>query len=112
MWWDLTSAGSETFDDSSIGEDIVCRLQDHVIPFLNRFRAPGDVLQYLGSPRANDEKSVWPQSDAVAFCYASIIASSLGRSEEKAAYLQTAIVAAHGSPIENVVLRLRERLMR
>ena len=109
-WWRFQADDVAAQVDRSIGEEASSRLRAHVIPFLNRFQTPQDALEFLVTPRPKEDKHVWPQSPAIAFCYAATIASLLGRREDLATYLERATEAGRGSPIEDVVLRVRDHL--
>lgn len=105
-WWRLQLEDVAEQFDVSVGEEVSSRLEAHVIPFLKRFHSKAEVLSFLVSPRPTKFREVWPQNPTIAYCYAAIIASSLGKSTEAMEYIQEATSTSKGSPIEDVVLRL------
>lgn len=109
-WWELRMDDATAVVDRAIGEDLVYRLKEDVIPFLKQFETTASVLEFLGGRRAKEDASIWPQSSAISFCYAATIASLLGKREKMSTYLEQSLRACRGKAIEEVVLRVADHL--
>ena len=112
-WWTI----QEDDDDASAADDkvvadITRRLEMDAIPFLNRFRDPEHVIQFLSLPRIGNAARVWPQSDAISFCLAAIVASLHGTPAQAEELIKAAIVKSRKTPVEEVVESVGKRLSR
>ena len=110
-WWILQSNDDVKIVDRMIGEDMQCRLRDHVIPFLGLFGAPEILVKFLTTPRVGNDKFVWPQSEAIALRYAASISSFAGSSEEASLYFQKALDSANESSTKDAIRRVRDRVL-
>jgi len=109
-WWSLQASDEPITVDEIIGEDMHRRICSDCLPFLKRFTSLADVLAFLITPRQFENKHVWPQSEAISLCFAASIASQLGHPVESEKFIKNATEKARGSPIEHVVLRMRDDL--
>ncbi|MFN0052081.1 MAG: DUF4304 domain-containing protein [Planctomycetales bacterium] len=102
-WWSLSREEcSEQFDDS-IRQSIIDKLVRIAFPFLARFESLNDVAEFLVSARKPLDKTVFPQSHAIAFAYAAILYQRLGLPKEQMTALARAEEEARGSPVEEIV---------
>ena len=108
-WWVLQVHDASSIDEA-IGEDLALRVQNHVIPFFSRFQTIDDIFLFLSSPRPASDKYIWPQSHIIALSYAAILAYQLNRVSDLTILLNRAVAESDGSPLEEVVLRLKRRL--
>lgn len=109
-WWDLQTVENSADVDGDIGRDIANRLTEHCLPFLERFHAKADVIDFLLSVRHEQDKYIDPQSDRNRFIYAGIILYLMGdyaRSEE---CFKAAEEAESKSRLEPIVSIIRSRL--
>lgn len=109
-WWTLSKSDNFAIVDRENGAEVAKLLVECALPFLYRFETLDNVLRFLTIPRSPQDKSVWPQAVAVAYSYAAVIASKMNRANDVATALEMAMAASKGSPAEEFVIRLRERL--
>lgn len=109
-WWKLRVDDDVAAADQRIGKELAERLTQHVFPFFDHFQNPDQVLQFLTRPRTMKEEQIWPPAGAIAFCYAAALASLLERPQDVAECFRNAIKASQGSPIEEGVLSMRDRI--
>ena len=110
-WWTLTS-GDDIVVDDAIGNDIKRRIECNIMPFLERLETLDDVIEFLKGPRQNEDRYVWPQSDAICLAYVAIIYSILGEFKKSEAAFDSAVKAAQNSPVESVIIKLRNRILK
>jgi hypothetical protein len=109
-WWELQSHDDVLTVNRDIGGDISVRLRKDVIPFLNRFQEPKDVMEFLGKPRKTEEKHILSYSDSIALCYAACIASLLRKPRDMIEYIKRAVDEGQGKPSQEFILRVRDHL--
>ena len=102
-------------EDPQVEDDItVEEIRDHVqrllLPFLTKFASPQDVVAYLSEATDAIEAFVFPRSAAQRHAYASIICSRQGDEAKARLEIELATQEAVGSPIEDVIKRVREHL--
>jgi hypothetical protein len=110
-WWELRFDDDCHAVDPQIGIDFRDRMSRHVFPFFDRFQFIEQVWQFLVCPRTKADRIIWPQSDGIALCYAAALASLSKRMDDVAACLDKAARIEVGSPIEEFVQRLKDRLL-
>jgi hypothetical protein len=114
-WWELHPEDDAASVDRAVGEDVSSRLKRHVLPFLERFQAPQDVLRFLEEPRPPEYKRVDPRVEARALCDAAVLAALLGLSEKSLELIERALVVGRKCPAparewhEEVRRRLQSR---
>lgn len=109
-WWKLRIKDDTSVTDYEVGKELTERLSKDAFPFFSRFQNPEQVLRFLTNARSKEDKSVWPQAATIAYCYAAVLASLLKKSQSVQEYLEKAITASQGCPVEQLVARLTNRL--
>ena len=97
-WWELHPEDDTASVDRAIGKDVLSRLKRHVLPFLERFQSPQDVLRFLEEPRPPEYKYVDPRVEAAALCEAAVLAALLGLSEKSLELIERALVVRRKCP--------------
>ena len=110
-WWKVTASDDP---QDAVDERIAVEVRDHVesllLPFLESFVSRADVATFLAAPPDAADKFVSPQAAAQRHAYASLIYVGQGNSAKAQTEIKQAIQEAAGSPIEEVVQKLRRRL--
>ena len=109
-WWVLKSNDDVEISDRAVGEDMCYRLENHVIPFLNRFRSPETAMEFLSAPRTAADKLVLPRNKEISLSYAAAIAAKIGKTQEANAYLQKALSSVGQQFLKEVILNLQNRI--
>lgn len=109
IWWKLTSGDSDAVD-GSVAQDLRSKIENVVLPFLNKFKSPQAVANFLSSDLGDEYNQVAPATKAQRFAYSAIIHSKLGNGDEAKRRLSTAIEASKKSPIENIINNLKLKI--
>ena len=110
QWWTLRVDDAPEKVDAQIGRELQNQVKHLMIPFLEGFETRDDVVDFLINSRPKVFRFVWPQSEAQCLAYAAILLSILGRQEKCVVTLNAAVEAASNTPIEGVVLALRDQM--
>lgn len=109
IWWKLTSGDSNSVD-GSIAHDLRSKIENVILPFLNKFKSPKDVSHFLSSDLGDEYSQVAPATKAQRLAYSAIIHSKLGSRDEAKRILDIAIEASKKSPIENIINNLKLKI--
>lgn len=97
QWWDLRAEDTIPAADDEIAAGMERSLREYVLPFLERFRSEGDVIDYLEAARGQ-KGLLWPPSDPIRLAYLAILYHLSGDPERCRAALTEAQAAAARSP--------------
>lgn len=111
-WWKITASdATPCATDEQIGADIRNHMESTLLPFLARFESPSAVAAFLARPIEDATKYVFPRSAAQRHSYASLIYSLLGDTERARKEIDFAVHEAKGSPIEEIIEKLRRHIV-
>ncbi|MBV9852549.1 MAG: DUF4304 domain-containing protein [Armatimonadetes bacterium] len=109
-WWTLRDQ-AQAPEDEQAALDVRKRITRHVLPFLERFPSTREVAVYLERPRPRNEGRVSPHTEAMAFGCAGIVHLLRGERETAHDVLAKAVLTATGTPAEEHVRSLAQRLL-
>lgn len=109
IWWKLTSGDSDSVD-GSIAQDLRSKIENVALPFVNKFKLPQAVANFLSSDLGDEYSQVAPATKAQRFAYSAIIHSKLGNGDAAKRILSTAVEASKKSPIEDIVKNLKLKI--
>jgi len=110
-WWKVKSSDiPRDVLDGGIAAEVGDCVECLILPFLQKIDSRIAVAEFLAGSTTGATKYVSPQATAQRYAYASLIYSRLGDNAKAQSEVERAMHEAKGSPIEDVISRLRERL--
>ena len=111
-WWKVTSRDSpQEVVDEEIARELCDRVENLLLPFLEKFESPADVAGFLCGTMDTPARFVAPQAPAQRHAYACLIYSKMGNSPKAQRAIEQALREAAGSPIEKVIKRRRDQVL-
>ena len=110
-WWKLNDADNEEEHDEQIAAELSARVGRQLLPFLGRFDSRKEVVAFLTTPPISAaDKLVSPQDETRRHAYAAFIYAGQRNAAKAQEEIERAAQEAKGSPVENVMQKLRQRL--
>jgi hypothetical protein len=109
-WWTLSTIDNAPQIDAEVGRDIVERLGRDGLPFLHRFRARANVLDFLVESRKERDLGVDPREGTVSLAYASILSLLMCDEAQSHALWDKAVLAAAKGPLESLMPTIQRRV--
>ena len=107
IWWKINLDESSSVDND-IAQEMSLLVENHIFPFLRKFGKPQCVAEFLSLNWKGQYDQASPISKAQRLAYSSIIYSKLGKDKKAEVTLNEAIEASKGSPLEDVIKRLKK----
>ncbi len=109
IWWAL-EANKLASDDSAIAASFVKKVELLGIPFLSSFESSEDVGNFLSREIPKQFAQVSPISEIQRLAYSAIIFDNRGNKEKAVDLIKKSKEKSKGSPIENHIMNLCQRL--
>ena len=106
LWWALSESAHH--GDGAIGQDVVRKTRELILPFLDQFDTIENIIGFLTDTHSSTFAS--PRSRAQRLAYAAIVAATTGQLGRAKKLIESAKLEAVGSPIEKTVDRVEETL--
>lgn len=111
-WWTLSIVDEASQVDAEIGGDIVERLRQDGLPFLQQFQTRTEVLDFLVEPRKESDRRIDPGEGTTSLVYASILSLLMGNEARSHALWDKAVKAAAKGPsaVKSMMPTLEKRV--